>query len=123
MQNETFQAVPPVQAQPRQMQQLQLANDLFVQVVNGSKYHTIREGRRDIQLGMLELYSTGKVTGGDHLRHAVRVHRVVYTKVGGLCDHEAKEFGYKNVEDLIDKLHRHYSTFNDNCEITIIYWS
>lgn len=105
------------------MQQLELSNVLFAQVVNGTKYHTIREGRRDIQLGMLQLYSASKVTDGDHLRHDVRVHRLVYTKVGGLCDREAKEFGYKSVHDLIDRLNRHYPKFNDDSEITIVYWS
>lgn len=104
------------------MQQLKLANDLFPSVLNHTKHMTIRKGRRDIQLGWLELESTDQVDG-KFLNQAVRVHRVAYTFVGGLCDREAKEDGFESVQDLIDKMQRFYPGLDAGTEITLVYWS
>lgn len=104
------------------MQQLKLANDLFPGVVNNTKHMTIRKGRRDIQLGWLEIETTDPVQGS-FLNHAVRVHRVVYTMVGMLCDRDAKEDGFDSVQDLIDKMQRFYPGLDAGTEITLVYWS
>ncbi len=103
------------------MQQLKLATDLFDDLVTGRKYMTIRKGRRDIQLGELEFESVGEVGGG--LKKVVRVHRVAYTLVGGLCDREAKEDGFQSVHDLILGMQRFYPDLDENTEITLVYWS
>ncbi len=106
------------------MQQLKLANDLFPSVLNNTKHMTIRKGRRDIQLGWLELETTDPIApDGTTLNHAVRVHRVSYTFVGGLCDREAKEDGFESVQDLIDKMQRFYPGLDAGTEVTLVYWS
>lgn len=104
------------------MQQLKLANDLFASVQNHTKRMTIRKGRRDIQLGWLEIESTDPVDGA-FLNHPVRVDRVTYTHVGSLCDRDAKEDGFESVQDLIDKMQRFYPGLDAGTEITLVYWS
>ncbi len=104
------------------MQQLKLANDLFGFVLTHQKYMTIRKGRRDIQLGELEFESTDGVDG-KFLKTVVKVHRISYTLVGSLCDREAKEDGFKSVQDLIDKMQRFYPGLDADTEVTLVYWS
>ncbi len=104
------------------MQQLKLANDLFAKVVTHEKRMTIRKGRRDIQLGWLELETT-ELVEGSFLNHPVRVSRVVYTHVGSLCDRDAKEDGFEGVADLIDKMQRFYPGLDAGTEVTLVYWS
>lgn len=103
---------------------LGLANEMFPALREHTQWATLHKGHREVPFGnnVLTSYHSDDEEGG-HAKITVRVHRVAYTKVSGLCDREAKELGYKSVEEILIKLGQWDRQFDSSSEVTLIYFS
>lgn len=97
------------------MQELKLADDLFINLFDGSKTSTVRLGKREITLGALALES---VSGGWGV--IVNVTEVKHKKLSELSDDEAATDGGATAEQLKEALKRFYPESHGNSDITII---
>ena len=83
-------------------------------ILNGSKKSTIRLGKVDVRNREFYINSGGKI-----IAKAV-VKDVQYKTVRELTDEDAKLDGFKNREELIGELRRHYGKISDDDWVTII---
>jgi hypothetical protein len=106
-------------AAPPTIPAMALAYQWFEPVRDGKKRVTIREGHRDVRLGPLLFESPDKVQS-----QLVTVERVVYSKLEGLSDKEARQDGFATTELLMKGLRAYYPNIGMQSEVTMIYfWS
>jgi hypothetical protein len=99
------------------MQTLQLADDLFEGVWDGSKTLTILNGRHEIALGDLLFEGT---TDTVVFSAIVDVWAIIYTKLGDLFNEDARLDGAETAEDLAANMKRFYPDIGPDSEITIV---
>jgi hypothetical protein len=98
------------------MQELKLANDLFLCLFEGTKRATVRKGRREIAKGALAL----EAAEGGGWGAIVNVTDVRHKKLSELTDEEAQADNADNAAALADALKRFYPDIAPDSEITVI---
>jgi hypothetical protein len=96
-------------------QSLKLAPDIFDQLQAEEKRVTIRKGRRDIQLGILDFVCTSGTRGA-----TVNVTSVEYTSLVMVTQDDLVSDGFKNIAELYDTMKRFYPDITLKDEVTII---
>ena len=97
-----------------EIQKLMLAEDVFDSLEIG-KICTIRNGRRDIQLGELMFESTET-----HRTHNVMVHTVIFTELQRVPFRYVLNDGFISYDDMCDKLKRFYPDIKLCDEFTVV---
>ncbi len=100
------------------MQELKLADDLFVGLFDGSKNATIRLGKREIVLGALALEA---VSGG--WGAIVNVTNVRHKKMSEITQDEAYADGRMTLDEFSDVMKRFYPHATPDDEITIVFFT
>lgn len=96
------------------MQKLELAEDVFDKLKQG-KGVTIRKGHRDITIGDLIFESVEKK------RHeTVDVYMVYKAKLKYVLPEDIQKDGFKDQNDMIEKIKRFYPDISEESDLTII---
>jgi|ERR1035438_3696367 hypothetical protein len=101
------------------MQTIKLADDLFPGLADGSKTVTLRKGYRDIKPGPMMIESTS----GELPTVEVDVMEVRFKRMFDLTAEEAAADGFESLDSVIPLMQRFYPDFNENSEITLIYFA
>lgn len=100
------------------MQELKLANDLFISLFEGTKRATVRRGSRDIIKGAMAL----EAADGGGWGVIVNVTEVRHKKLSELTDEEAKADCAESAGELTTDLKRFYPDITSNSDITIVFF-
>lgn len=98
------------------VQELKLADELFVDLIAGYKQVTIRNGKRDIKPGPLVFTGVNDLS----LSAEVNVTEVVVKQLSELTDREAQADGALNAEEMAEALKRFYPDIKPESTITIV---
>lgn len=98
------------------MQDLKLANDLFIHLFDGTKRSTVRKGRRGIVPGSLAL----EAADGGGWGVVVNVTEVRHKKLSELTDEEAQSDNAASAKELAEAMKRFYPDITPDSDITII---
>lgn len=96
------------------MQKLTLYEDIFDELENG-KRTTIRKGRRNIALGKLMFESTQ-----EGRQKMVDVVMVSYTRLENVNSEDLENDGFKNHQDMWEKMQRFYPDIGLEDEVTVV---
>ena len=99
-----------------EQQKLILAEDVFDALKTG-KTCTIRKGRRDIKLGKLLLESLD-----EKRTETVMVNTVIFTELLMIPFRYLSNDGFKNHDDMCEKMKRFYPDITMETECTVISW-
>lgn len=99
------------------LQAIEVAHEWHSNVENGIKRITIRKGKRDYQTGRTMLCCPK--TSWCVEREVLEVKHVPLNKIS---DEDAKADGFRNVEDLYQKLQEYYPDVSYNDIMTVVYW-
>lgn len=97
------------------MQELKLADDLFVSLFEGSKRATVRAGKREIAKGSLAFEAA---SGGWGV--IVNVTDVRHKKLSQLTEQEAAAEGAESAAHLANALKRFYPNLTPDSDITVV---
>lgn len=98
-------------------QSLKLAPHIFDQFKTSGKYVTIRKGRRDIKLGVLDFECTSGTRG-----RTVEVNKVSYMRLIDVSDKDLKADNFANFEALLETMQSFYPDISVKDEVTVIYF-
>ncbi len=99
------------------MQELLLADDLYVLAERNQKLVTIRNGRRPIQLELLRLRATESGLAIER-----EVIRVSYCLMGNVSEDILRSDGFRDADDALDKMRGFYPDITALSEVTVIEW-
>lgn len=87
-------------------------------ILSGKKNMTIREGERDYRLGpvMLCCHEKPWVVMAD-------ITRVRSCRIFEVSDEECRSNGFKNWNELLAGLHRHYPRLKKDSRVTMVWWN
>ena len=97
-------------------QMLKLADDLMPGIRDGAKRVTIRNGRRDIQLGRLRIEATQATEPTLH----VNVSRVLVVPLHRVPQEALDGDGFTDAEEALEILRRFYQSITLESEVTVI---
>lgn len=100
------------------MKFLVIADDLVAPTNAGLKKNTIRAGKRDIDVGTLELRSSS----GTHPVIVVEVTEVSFKRAREVTASEVRANGFVDHDDMLAGMKRFYPTFGPESEVTVVTW-
>lgn len=99
-----------------------LAPEHFNSIRSLTKRTTIRKGYRDVRPGPLVFETPDNTPEEQKDSVEVNVERVIYTRAGEMTDKEARQDGFKDLDDMLEGMKRYYPDFGMNTEVTIIHF-
>ncbi len=100
------------------MQFLRLVDDLFPGILSGLKNNTMRNGKRDIKPGPLEL----RPTSGSRDPLVVNVVDVKVSKAADVSEADCVANGYTDHSHMMVSMLRYYPDFGPTNDVTVITW-
>jgi hypothetical protein len=100
------------------MQSLVLVDDLFPGIYSGLKNNTMRNGKRDIKPGPLEL----RAASGSDVSAIVNVVEVKFSKAADVSHEDCRANGYRDRADMLVSMLRYYPDFGPENDVTVVVW-
>lgn len=101
-------------------QMLYVSEDDFNLIKTGMKHSVVRKGIRDVHLGNLVLYVSGEKDESHKV--AVSADRIFLESFGAFTVEEAKNEGYKNLEQMKSAIKTMYPQITDDDIFTFIHF-